>query len=143
MNPVCDEANKSILEPIYATQFRNSRQLTKLDDADQSIRRSLLALEKKFVSFTMMQRAKLSGGEVQRMMDSLEEEKAREQELEKLQAELQVLDRRIQQLQANPIVPANHLEPIYMPARPLTPIHETILVRVGIRFFRWVQAQIH
>ncbi len=116
--------DKSLLEPIYATQFRNSRELTKLNDADQSIMRALFSLEKKFASFTMMQRAKLSGTDVQRMMDALKEEQAREQELETLQAELKVLDQRIQQLQARPVVPANHLEPIYMPASPLRPIND-------------------
>jgi hypothetical protein len=114
--------NKSVLEPIYATQFRNSQQLEKLNDINQSVMQSLLALEKKFASFTMMQRAKLSGAEVKRMMDSLEEEKAREKELARLHGELQVLDQRIQQLQAKPVRPANHLEPIYLPTQPLKPM---------------------
>ena len=114
--------NKSVLEPIYATQYRNSQQLKKLQDTNRSIRQSLFALEQRFASFTMIQRAKLSGAEVKRMMDSLEEEKVREQELEKLQAELQVLDQRILQLQSNPVRRASHLEPIYSPARTLQPM---------------------
>ena len=114
--------NETVLEPIYATQFRNSQRLTKLNDTNQSIMQSLLGLEKKFASFTMIQRAKLSGAEIQQMMDSLEQENAREKELQQLQAELQVLDQRIRQLQANPVKPANHLEPIYAPARPLKPM---------------------
>ena len=114
--------NKSLLEPIYATQFRNSKQLTKLRDVDQSIMRSLMALDKKITSFAMMQRAKLSGAEVRQMMDALDEENARNEELERMQSELQVLDRRIEQLQSNPVRPATHLEPIYMPTRPLMPL---------------------
>lgn len=117
---VCDD--KSLLEPIYATQFRNSKELKQLADVDQSILQSIFALEKKFASFNMMQRAKFSGAEVRRMLNSIEEQEKREQEVEKLQAELQVLDQRIRQLQANPVRPANYLEPIYMPAQPLRPI---------------------
>ena len=83
-----------------------------------------MSLEKKFASFAMMQRAKLTDSEVRKMMTSVEEMEQREQEISRLQSELETLDRLIRQLRVNPVQPATHLEPAFLPERQLRPIND-------------------
>lgn len=116
-----DTSEPSLLEPVYATQYRNTAQLKKLTEENQILKNSLISLEQRFASFAIMQQAKLKGSEVRRMMNSIEEDEARERELAMMQAQVKVLDERIRHLLSRPVRQANHLEPIYAPDNTLRP----------------------
>lgn len=110
------------LEKVIATQFRNSKQLESLIEVNQSMQRSIGSIESQLASFAMMQRAKLSQPEIRRMMESVHEQEAAELEVEMLQKKLQALNERIRALHDQSVRSAMHLEPVYVPERPLEPI---------------------
>jgi hypothetical protein len=121
-------ATSPSVEALYAAQYRNTQQIKTLSKTNRKMLETMGRLELHLDNLALSQRAKFSNSEAKRMISSVEENKRYEQEVEKLQRELKMLDDRIERLQPKPnnVRPASFLEPVYNRETPLAPIRRTI-----------------
>ena len=125
---------RSEMEPIYAIQYRNSKKLEALTGSNRRLFRSVRMLENELACFTLQQKAKLSQTEIKQVVQAAHEKEAQAIEVENLQLALAELDQRIQELKSQPLrlsEPAKleaieldrYLKPVFVPERPLRPVH--------------------